>query len=63
MITRIYEDGKEICVKKGDHDGDIVIVNGKKYKVITKENPRYDPYYVGNDRDVKYFRGFEEVNK
>ena len=63
MITRIYEDGKEIFVKEGDHEGDIVVVNGKKYKVISKANPRYDSYYVGNDRGVKFFWGFEEVDE
>ncbi|MBS0941597.1 hypothetical protein [Leuconostoc mesenteroides] len=63
MITTIYQDGKEIVVPDGARKGDIVIVNGKKYKVITKDNPRYDSYYVGGDRGVKYFWGFEEVDE
>ena len=63
MITTIYQDGQKISVPNGAHEDDIVIVNGKKYKVITKDNPIYDSYYVGGDRSVKYFWGFEEVDE
>ncbi|QHJ80800.1 MAG: hypothetical protein [Bacteriophage sp.] len=63
MITIIYQDGQKISVPGGSREGDIVIVNGKKNRVITKKNPRYDSYYVGNDRGVKYFWGFEEVDE
>ena len=57
MITTIYQDGQKISVPSGSHEGDIVIVNGKKYRVITNS------YYVGNDRGVKYYWGFEEVDE
>ena len=63
MITTIYQDGKPIVVPDGAHEGDIVIVSGKKYKVITKNNPRYDSYYVAGPRSFKYFWGFEEVDE
>ncbi|MBZ5971608.1 hypothetical protein [Leuconostoc gasicomitatum] len=63
MITTIYQDGNEITVPNGAHGGDIVIVNGKKYKVIIKDNPEYDSYYVSGTRSVKYFWGFEEVDE
>lgn len=63
MITTIYQDGQEIIVPDGAHKDDIVIVNGKKYKVIAQENPRYDSYYVAGPRSFKYFWGFEEVDE
>lgn len=63
MITRIFEDGIEITVRENDQVEDIIIVNGKKYKVVKKENPSYDSYYIGGDRGIRYFFGFEEVTE
>ena len=61
MITAIYFRDREI--KPYGRVGDIFVVGDKKYRVIAKDNPNYDSYYVRGDEAKKYLWGFEEIKE